>query len=339
MDVDVELGDVCSVYKGKLDVSTVQEAVDVESLFDLLRSDIKKIFDQNLLLGNALPHLKTVRWIGKLLGDDGCPAPESGQGAIPGREKIGQSESEILEDQRSGYGGQAVMVAGACTFVVGMIAYMLLKKRRRLSVLFRPKRHVMLWDDYWTYDYVGTGDPPGSYHFGQYHYFRTGFRYLSTRCDSCRNTLQSDVFVPAPNLADVNQGGCFFTREQTARSRRASKVNLSEYYCRFRDDKSTAPRRSEAVDYSLPNPIVTNTKGPVRTTFQPYRDPSGVPEDFTDSAGSNSAIDEFSLISLSKSDDTDCSFGRTTTGANPANLMVENGDEVFLRSSSPRHIS
>lgn len=43
--------------------------------------------------------------------------------------------------------------------------------------------------------YVGTGDPPGSFHEGLYHYMRDGTRYLSTRCDECYETRKNSFYT------------------------------------------------------------------------------------------------------------------------------------------------
>jgi hypothetical protein len=42
---------------------------------------------------------------------------------------------------------------------------------------------------------VGTGDPPGSFHDGLYHYMRHGKRYLSTRCEECLNTKRNSIYT------------------------------------------------------------------------------------------------------------------------------------------------
>ena len=42
---------------------------------------------------------------------------------------------------------------------------------------------------------VGTGDPPGSFHEGLYHYMGDGTRYLSTNCHDCLETRRNSFYT------------------------------------------------------------------------------------------------------------------------------------------------
>eukprot|EP00977_Amphora_coffeiformis_P029541 scaffold41402_cov298-Amphora_coffeaeformis.AAC.1 len=42
---------------------------------------------------------------------------------------------------------------------------------------------------------VGTGDPPGSFHEGLYHYMGDGTRYLSTNCKDCLETRRNSFYT------------------------------------------------------------------------------------------------------------------------------------------------
>jgi hypothetical protein len=42
---------------------------------------------------------------------------------------------------------------------------------------------------------VGTGDPPGSFHEGLYHYMLDGTRYLSTNCEGCLETRRNSFYT------------------------------------------------------------------------------------------------------------------------------------------------
>jgi hypothetical protein len=42
---------------------------------------------------------------------------------------------------------------------------------------------------------VGTGDPPGSFHGGLYHYMADGTRYLSTNCEGCLETRRNSFYT------------------------------------------------------------------------------------------------------------------------------------------------
>ena len=42
---------------------------------------------------------------------------------------------------------------------------------------------------------AGTGDPPGSFHEGLYHYMGDGTRYLSTNCRDCLETRRNSFYT------------------------------------------------------------------------------------------------------------------------------------------------
>jgi len=75
-------------------------------------------------------------------------------------------------------------------------------------VVARKKRETMTESAYATmmnsdYVLVGTGDPPGSFHEGLYHYMHRGkTRYLSTRCESCLETRRNSFYTDA-NLGTI----------------------------------------------------------------------------------------------------------------------------------------
>lgn len=52
--------------------------------------------------------------------------------------------------------------------------------------------------------FVGTGDPPKSYHEGLYHHLQNGARYLSTRCEQCRETRKNSFYVD-DNLGTIRE--------------------------------------------------------------------------------------------------------------------------------------
>jgi hypothetical protein len=76
-----------------------------------------------------------------------------------------------------------------------LIGFLLYKKQRR--TMTASEFNEMMASDYVI---VGTGDPPGSFHEGLYHYTKDGRRYLSTRCENCletrRNTFYTDQTLP-----------------------------------------------------------------------------------------------------------------------------------------------
>jgi hypothetical protein len=80
--------------------------------------------------------------------------------------------------------------------IIGVLAVLLLFLRQRRSA---PMNGLLLEEDDMEesdgYVLVGTGDPPGSFHHGHYHYMLDGTHYLSTNCDECYQTRRRGSFV------------------------------------------------------------------------------------------------------------------------------------------------
>lgn len=66
-------------------------------------------------------------------------------------------------------------------------------------VVQKQRRSAMTAKDFGMmnseYVLVGTGDPPGSFHEGLYHYMLHGTRYLSTNCEGCLETRRNSFYT------------------------------------------------------------------------------------------------------------------------------------------------
>ncbi|GKY95514.1 hypothetical protein MPSEU_000513100 [Mayamaea pseudoterrestris] len=113
-------------------------------------------------------------------------------------------------------GGSAAAVAGSGAGVglllgIGIPIILLLlllgfvkSGTRREQVTQRQFNHMMKSD----FVLSGTGDAPGSFHQGLYHYMRDGTRYLSTNCEGCLETRRNSYFAD-DGLGTIMEGTVF----------------------------------------------------------------------------------------------------------------------------------
>jgi hypothetical protein len=88
--------------------------------------------------------------------------------------------------------GALVLLLGVglpVTALLVMFAFLVQKRRRAMMT---ARDFGMLTSEFIL---VGTGDPPGSFHEGLYHYMPEGTRYLSTNCEGCLETRRNSFFT------------------------------------------------------------------------------------------------------------------------------------------------
>jgi len=109
------------------------------------------------------------------------------------------------EEYQTEDGGNRMAMAVGIPLIVGLLIGLLLYKKQRRTMTASEYNEMMASD----YVIVGTGDPPGSFHEGLYHYTKGGLRYLSTNCENCletrRNTFYTDSGLPTILENDVYQ--------------------------------------------------------------------------------------------------------------------------------------
>ncbi|CAB9512831.1 expressed unknown protein [Seminavis robusta] len=89
----------------------------------------------------------------------------------------------------------AVSMPLIAALLIGLLLY---KKQRR--TLTASEYNEMMASDFVM---VGTGDPPGSFHEGLYHYTKDGRRYLSTRCENCLETRRNTFYTDRRGLPTI----------------------------------------------------------------------------------------------------------------------------------------
>lgn len=89
--------------------------------------------------------------------------------------------------------------AGALVLLLGvglpvaaaLILFALVVQKRRRAMMTAGDYGMMTSE----FVLVGTGDPPGSFHEGLYHYMPEGTRYLSTNCEGCIETRRNSFYT------------------------------------------------------------------------------------------------------------------------------------------------
>jgi hypothetical protein len=163
---DVSLA-VASVY------DSTQKTMDSNELFTFVKKD-KDFF-----------HITNIKW----LGETEQEAINGGIVVITGGEK---SISAIVVGIESGEDTKSMPVAYAVLIpLLVLLALILLFAGQRTRQKARLQEQLLALESFDNENLVGTGDPPGSFHEGMYHYTRNGARYLSTNCAECIETRKN----------------------------------------------------------------------------------------------------------------------------------------------------
>jgi hypothetical protein len=86
-----------------------------------------------------------------------------------------------------------LLYAVGLPILVALILAAVLRKNRRTVVMVTPYHGLL--DGKPEYILPGTGDPPGSFHEGLFHYMKHGQSYLSTNCEVCYQTRRDLHFI------------------------------------------------------------------------------------------------------------------------------------------------
>mmetsp|Transcript_31044 Transcript_31044/g.75017 ORF Transcript_31044/g.75017 Transcript_31044/m.75017 type:complete len:507 (-) Transcript_31044:297-1817(-) len=142
--------------------------------------------------------ITNVEWLGETEGDAICGGPNG----------------TVCNTDDRGADRATVPLAYAVTVpLLILLAFALLVQRNREQRDVMTPRQMLALDAAYAIEngdenpvYVGTGDPPRSFHEGMYHYTRHGARYLSTNCPDCAETRRSG-FHTSSNLETISEEG------------------------------------------------------------------------------------------------------------------------------------
>lgn len=179
----------CVVIKGIMRI-LAHNADNVDYLIASLRDHIEAAMEETVeLLGEITPDIAFLTYLGdseeeaisgvRVFVDKGGAGPVFV--ALDDPEEVGDDDDSI-----------GLIIGVTIPLVVGLIlAALCMQRRKRETMTFVEYRDMMTSD----FVLVGTGDPPGSFHEGLYHYMRDGTRYLSTRCEGCLETRKNSFYT------------------------------------------------------------------------------------------------------------------------------------------------
>ena len=156
----------CFVIHGQMTI-VARETDDLNYTIGSIRQAINTSMTNDELLGPDLPTVVKVTYIGEFPPSSTLPFVQVG----------GNDEDD---------GGLPIILGVAATAAAFLI--LLLWGRRRRVVTKGDDEAAIIAAGAATSEYAG-GDPPGSFHYGKYHYSREGERYLSNHCPECQETL------------------------------------------------------------------------------------------------------------------------------------------------------
>lgn len=105
---------------------------------------------------------------------------------------VPDSDGDGDESSDGSTGALLLLVGVGVPVAAGLVVLALIASRRRRSTMTSRELQDMLNSDFVL---VGTGDPPGSFHEGLYHYMKNGTRYLSTNCEGCLETRRNSFYT------------------------------------------------------------------------------------------------------------------------------------------------
>jgi hypothetical protein len=186
---DVSLA-VASVY------DSTQKTMDSGELFMLTKKD-EDFFN-----------VTNVKW----LGETEHEAINAGVVVITGGEK---SVSAIVVGIQTGEDEKSTPIAYLVLIpLLVLLALILLFVGHQTRQKARLQEKLLVLESFDNENLVGTGDPPGSFHEGLYHYTRNGARYLSTNCHECIETRKNGFLTECGDELDEIH---FSEREQSNR--------------------------------------------------------------------------------------------------------------------------
>mmetsp|Transcript_26189 Transcript_26189/g.71861 ORF Transcript_26189/g.71861 Transcript_26189/m.71861 type:complete len:434 (+) Transcript_26189:81-1382(+) len=188
----------CIVIHGMFTImhhATSDVSLAVASLYD---STQKAMDNSEILLPlNAdenIANITNIKWLGETEED-----AKFFFGVISKRGVVlDQANSEVNEEEED---DDSPLVYMAVPLFLLLLLALFMTRRKKRKIVTRGQLHLVeSFDDV----LIGTGDPPGSFHEGMYHYTCEGGRYLSTNCAGCIETKRND-FYTANDLETISE--------------------------------------------------------------------------------------------------------------------------------------
>lgn len=181
----------CFILHGLLSLFALSTDNLDNTIVGILKAVETAMDDNSLLSSTKLPTVSRVVYLGPNETEAISGTFLNGKGNAGGN----NTNVTIVAIQGGGGGTGNRMLTLIAIPIIGLLAILLLLLRQRRSAAL--KGLLLEEDDYDEDDYVmvGTGDPPGSFHHGNYHYMADGTHYLSTNCVECYRTRRRSSYV------------------------------------------------------------------------------------------------------------------------------------------------
>lgn len=188
----------CKILEGNVRV-LAENGDSLEYLAASLRDTIEEALNEDQVWkqwGDEFPDVVFSCYAGDTYDDvfnpivpDGGDGDGGGMGVFP--TNVGSEEED--DDDDDGGAGLAIVLGVGIPVATALIAASAIFARRERTVMTAEDHASTFMDS--NFVLVGTGDPPGSFHEGLYHYMRNGQRYLSTNCEGCVETRRNSFFT------------------------------------------------------------------------------------------------------------------------------------------------
>ena len=162
----------CFVVQGGLTIQA-RENDDLNKTITSMLDEVEDAMTKDELLGEDIPNVTKVTYLGT--SQEEVENADREQGIVGAG--ITSGEDNVAPNNTG-------LIVGISASVLLLAILLLLAYQRK-----RKSNFLALADDGKDFKPLpGTGDPPGSFHYGVYHYFRDGQSYLSTNCYDCHET-------------------------------------------------------------------------------------------------------------------------------------------------------
>jgi len=130
-----------------------------------------------------------IEWLGETKQDAIYGGP-NGNGMID----IGGPNEITVEVSKQGEDEKSMLAYALSVPILILMGSVLLLAKKNVKRKMKTKEQLFAVRSFENV-LIGTGDPPGSFHEGMYHYTRKGIRYLSTNCHDCIETKKNGFFT------------------------------------------------------------------------------------------------------------------------------------------------
>jgi LPXTG-motif cell wall-anchored protein len=191
------------IVQGGLSIET-REVDNLNNTIEAILYDMEEKMRDDKLLGKDIPHVTSVTYLGRSQEEVENPSQVPGVSGI-----VNTSNKEKENDDDN-----TLLVAGLCTaaLLLLLLLLLLIYRKKKNDENRNNERFLAIVDNPDDFNSLpGTGDPPGSFHHGVYHYMRDGQNYLSTNCFDCHETKTlsnsdyGNVLPPPMTSSNVNE--------------------------------------------------------------------------------------------------------------------------------------